>query len=44
MEDAAKFQRAIFFLWKEGNCANKTVRRLFNVFGEKALSQSTVYN
>lgn len=33
-----------FFLWKEGACANEIVRRLFNVFGEKAVSQSTVYN
>ena len=45
MEDAVKSQRAIiFFLWKEGACTNEIVRRLFNVFGEKAVSQSTVYN
>ena len=45
MEDAGKSQRAIiFFLWKEGACANEIVRRLFNMFGEKAVSQSGYSN
>ena len=43
MEDAAKSQRAIFFLWKEGTKTSEIVQRLHAVFGENAESKSTVY-
>ena len=36
--------RNYLFLRKEGVCVNEIVRRLFNVFGEGAMPQSTVYN